>query len=198
MRTIGMKSKIVVLFVATCLFFVFLTGCALKKYDKTTLVFNKSGSIELHIVDAFDESIYSIEELSALNEAEINVYNSYGNGKVTNKGCVVENGTLRIDIVYDSDDAYYDMNNVVLFYGTVDEAKNAGYNLIDKVTGTSGEGVLSQAQWMGMSQQKVVVVSEDIDVTLPGKISYAGEGVTLTGTNSASVAGDGLHYMVCE
>lgn len=198
MKTIGVKSRLMLFLIATCLFFVLLTGCGTKKYDKTTLEFAKTGDIDLHIVDEFDESLYSIEELSALNEAEINVYNSYGKGKVVNKGCAVDNGIIRIDIRYDSDDAYFDMNNVVLFYGDADSAKNAGYNLIGKVTSTEGNGTLNQSDWNGMSLQKVVAVSEEIEVVMPGKILYVGDGVTLTSANSASVSGEGMHYIICE
>ena len=198
MRVIGVKSKIRLLIVATCLFFVFISGCGTVKYDKTTLEFRRNGNVALHIVDSFDTSLYSFEELQALNEAEVNVYNSYGKDKVTIENCSLENDIINIDICYGSDDSYYDMNNVVLFYGTVSEAKNAGYNLTGKVTSTQGEGVMSQSTWYDMSSNRVAVVSEDIEVNMPGKILYAGEGVTLTSVNGASVSGEGLHYIISE
>ncbi len=170
----------------------------MEKFDTTTIVFESNGELVLHIVDEFDESLYNYEELKALNEAEVNVYNSYGKGKVTIEDSSLKEGTVSISMRYDSDDAYFDTNNVILFYGSVDDARNAGYNLTGKVTGTGGEGTLEQSIWDGMSSQRVVVVSENIDVKLPGKILYAGEGVTLTGAKKATVEGEGLHYVICD
>lgn len=198
MRVIGVKGKLKLIVVATCLFFVFLAGCGKANYNKTTLEFRKNGNIALHIVDSFDESKYDFEELKALNEAEINVYNSYGKGKVTVENCSLTDSILNIDICYGDDDAYFDMNKMVLFYGKVSDAKNAGYNLIGKVTSTQGDGVMEQSAWTNLADYRVIVVSEEIEVDVPGKILYAGEGITLTGANKASVSGEGLHYLICE
>lgn len=195
---IGMRSRKGLIIGTACLFFGILAGCGTGKFDTTTLVFESKGELVLHIVDEFDENEYDYEELKALNEAEVNVYNSYGKGKATIEGSNLKDGIVRIDIRYDSDDAYFDMNNVVLFYGNVDEARNAGYNLTGKVTGTSGEGLLEQNAWADMKDQRVVVVSEEIAVNMPGKILYAGDGVTLTGAKNATVEGEGLHYIIGE
>ncbi len=198
MKILGMKSRLMVMLVATCLFFIFLTGCSLKSYDKTTLEFAKNGSIGLHIVEQFDESKYDFEELKALNEAEINVYNSYGKSQVTNKGCTLKDGIVRIDIEYEEDDAYFDMNNVILFYGTVTDAKKAGYNLVNKIASTEGFGLIDQNDWASLGAQHIAIVSEEISVKMPGKIYYADGGVTLTGSDRADVSGEGLHYIVSE
>ena len=193
-----MKSKLKLIVVATCLFFVFLVGCGKVTYDKTTLVFSKGGDITLHIVDSFDATLYNFEELKAFNETEVNAYNSSGKGKVTIENCSLTDSVLNIDIRYSDDDAYFDMNKLVLFYGSVSDAKNAGYNLTGKVTSTQGDGVMDQATWKNLTNHKVVVVSEDIAVEVPGKILYAGDGITLTGANKANVSGEGFHYLICE
>ena len=193
-----LKRRISVLISAIFLFCVFLLGCGNTKYDTTTLEFKNDGSFILHIVDSFDESRYSLQEFTALNEAEVNVYNSYGKGKVTIENTSLENGVISVDMRYSDDDAYFDLNHVVLFYGNIKSAKNAGYNLVGKVNGVGGEGALDQVTFKNMENQKVVVVSEQIEVVLPGKILYVGEGVTLTKSNAAKIEGEGLHYIICE
>ena len=76
MRYLGMKSKRRLLICTACLFFIFLSACASSDYSKSTLEFLKSGSIILHIRDAFDESLYDFNELCSMNEQEVNAYNS--------------------------------------------------------------------------------------------------------------------------
>lgn len=192
----GMKSRLISS--AACLFCIFLLGCGSVKYDTTTLEFKNNGSFSLHIVEMFDESKYSYQELTALNEAEVNVYNSYGKGKVTIENSSCEDGMVRIDMLYSDDDAYYDLNHTVLFYGNSKSAKNAGYNLVGKVTSVNGDGALDQATFKNMESEKVIIVSEEIEVIAPGKILYVGEGVTLTKSNAVKVEGTGLHYIISQ
>jgi len=194
----GIKSNFILLVSAMCLFCIFIVGCGSNAINRTTLEFNKDGSFVLHIVDTLDESKYSYEELNALNEAEVNVYNSYGKGSVSIEKSSFENGIVYIDMKYSDDDVYYDMNHIVLYYGTVKAAKNAGYNIVGKMTSTSDGSGIDQAILKTMDENKLIIVSEDIDVIAPSKITYISEGVTVLNSKSVEVSGEGLHYIVCE
>ena len=196
---LGMKSKRRLFICTACLFFILLTGCGSKDYTRTSLEFEKSGSIILHIREAFDESLYDFNELCAMNEQEVNAYNSKnGTGQVVIKDSKLENGTVSIDIEYKEDDAYYDMNGRVLFYGSCSAARSAGYNLVGKVRSTSDGADLDQKTWKAMSEEKVVIVSEDIDVDMPADIIYIGDGVTLTGSETATAAEGALRYIISK
>ena len=49
-----------------------------------------------------------------------------------------------------------------------------------------------------MSEEKVVIVSEDIDVDMPADIIYIGDGVTLTGSETATAAEGALRYIISK
>ena len=49
-----------------------------------------------------------------------------------------------------------------------------------------------------MSNEKIAIVSENIDVDMPSEIIYIGEGVTLTGSKNATAQEGGLRYIICK
>ena len=199
MHYLGMKSKRRLLICTACLFFIFLSACGSSEYSKNTLEFLKSGSIILHIRDAFDESLYDFNELCSMNEQEVNAYNTKtGKETVVIKDSKLENGIVSLDIEYKEDDAYFDMNGRVLFYGDCTAARSAGYNLVGKVKSTADGSDLDQKTWKAMSSEKIAIVSENIDVDMPNEIIYIGEGITLTGSKSAQAQEGGLRYIICK
>ena len=203
MRTeVGVKSKKRMLLGAACLFFIFLTSCGVSDYDTTTLEMNKDGTVTLHIREDFNENLYDIDELAAMNEEEVKNYNATaGEDEVIIKKCKLSDGKIAIDILYKEDNDYYNMNGNVLFYGSCDVVRGAGYNLVGKVRSISDGKELDQKTWKSMSDQNVVIVSETIDLDLPSDILYMGEGVTMKGSNRASVDTNGssnLCYVICK
>ena len=199
MRYLGMKSKRRLLICTACLFFIFLSACGSSEYSKNTLEFLKNGSFILHIRDTFDESLYDFNELCSMNEQEVNAYNTKtGSETVVIKDSKLENGIVSLDIEYKEDDAYFDMNGRVLFYGDCTAARSAGYNLVGKVKSTSDGNNLDQKTWKAMSSEKIAIVSENIDVDMPSEIIYIGEGITLTGSKSAQAQEGGLRYIICK
>ena len=195
----GVRSKKRTVICAACLFFIFMCACGNAEYSGTTVVFEKDGSILLHIQEEFDESLYDYDELCRMNEQEVASYNNSGDSKeVEIKDSSISDNVVSIDIAYAHDGAYYDMNGSVIFWGDCKTARSAGYNLVGKVKSTSDGKTLDQKTWKDMSGEKVAVVSEPVDVRLPGDILYIGEGLTLTGKNSAKAEEGGLRYIICK
>ena len=157
----------------------------------------RNGDITLYIVEWFDESLYDFNELCNMNQQEIDAYNN-GSNKVSVVKSELDKNMLTLVIKYTSDDAYYDMNNTVLFYGDCASAKKAGYNLTGKVSSVSDSNVLSQKDWEGIADKKVIIVSESIDVVMPSKPLYVSEGVSVKGNKNARIASDGLQYIICD
>jgi len=194
----GMKSKRRMLLGAACLFFIFLAGCGTKKYDSTTLVFEKTGSITLNIVEAWDESLYDFNELTALNEKEVNEYNASSHS-VTIMSSELIDGRAEIVMEYADDDSYYDLNRKNLFYGRADKAKNAGYNLVKQVRNVGTGELLLPAQWNEMESEKVIAVSELLDIVTPSEILYTSAGIAVTGEKTATVTvAEGLEFIICK
>ena len=138
-----------------------------------------------------------ISEMNNMNLQEVNKYNASSH-TVTILSSELKDGQARVVMEYANDDSYFDLNKKVLFYGTATSAKNAGYNLVGKVNAVDGSGDLKPASWNEMDTERVMIVSENIDVIAPSDIIYYGEGVTLTGNCSAAVDGSQLRYIICR
>lgn len=194
----GMKSKRRLLLGATCLFFIFFTACGTKQYETTTLEFEKTGAIKLNIVEEWNSDLYSIDEFNAFNEKEVSDYNK-ANTAVTILSSELVEDKAKVVIQYSDDDAYFDLNNKNLFYGYANKAKDAGYNLTNKVNSVADGQTLQTGDWNAMSQERVIIVSENLDIVCPSAISYVSSGVSVTGTNTATVAiTDKLEYIICK
>ena len=195
---VGMIGKKRLVLCAACLFFFIFAGCS-KSFDKTTLELVKDGTVILHINEPFDETLYDFDELCAMNEKEVNDYNSAHDAKsVTINKSELSGGRAIIDIEYREDDAYYDINGTVLFFGDVKSARSAGYNLVGKVRSTSDASELDQKTWKNMTDEKIAIISEPIDVSMPGEIIYMGDGVKLISRNGATVDDGGLRYIISK
>lgn len=197
---LGMKSKRRMILSATCLFFIFLTACGTPNYSKTTLEFLKTGAVRLYIVEPWDDTLYDFDELNQMNNQEVNKYNASSHS-VTILSSELRDGQARITMEYANDGSYYDLNKKVLFYGTASSAKTAGYNLVGKVSATDGSGELKPADWNEMDTERVIILSENIEIVTPSEIGYVGDGVTVTGGNTASVlesTGTQLRYVICR
>ena len=195
---VGMIGKKRLVLCAACLFFFIFSGCG-KSFDTTTLELGKDGTVILHINEPFDESLYDFDELCAMNEKEVNAYNlAHDTKPVSIKKSEIVDKRAIIDIEYKEDDAYYDMNGTVLFYGDCKSARSAGYNLVGKVRSTSDASELDQKTWKNMTDEKVAIISEPIDVSMPGDIIYMGDGVKLTSRNTVTVDDGGLRYIICK
>jgi len=193
---VGMKSKITMIAFA-CLFFIVPTGCGSRNYSTTTIEFDKTGAVILNIIEPFDTTRYDFDELCAMNEKEISDYNG-SSEKVTILSAQLKDGKTDIRIHYSDDDAYYDLNKTVLFYGSVASAKSAGYNLTGKVNSIDGTKELMIGEWNEMDNEKVIIVSEPVDIVTPSKILYASEGCMVTGSNAITALEGDMRYIICQ
>lgn len=194
----GMKSKRRMLLGATCLFFIFLTACGVKSFDATTLELKNTGAIILHIVEDFDSSLYNFDEFTAYTENEINNYNATSQS-VTLLSNELVDGKAKVVIQYSGDRSYYALNKKNLFFGTVEGAKNTGYNLVKKVNDVSTGETLMQADWNEMKSGYVIVLSESLNVVAPSEIIYASSGVNITGKKTATVnISEDFEFIICK
>jgi len=191
---IGRKNMIIAL-LASCLFFI--SGCGKVSYDTNTLVFNKDGSIEEYLVENFDESVYSIDELRKETEDYAASYNksaeliSFSEMKVTD-------GVLRCSVKYADDDAYYDFNNTAIYYGTVEKALKAGFNLKNVVKAVDGGKDVNLSSDKELLQSQIVILNMATDVCTYKNIKYATENVKVGNDPKKASTGGGMAYIVFD
>lgn len=197
-KIVGRKNKTTVM-LASCLFSIILTGCGIKSYDTNILQFSKDGSITEYMVEEFDESLYDATELKGELTAQIDEYNSSNEkDKVVLGDYELKDGVLKCSVTYPSDNAYFDLNNTPLFYGTIAQAVKAGYSLLTPVNSVeTGEPLESGA--LQKLDAHIVILNIPTDVNTYKNITYISKGVTVGDDHKmATVSGEGTAYIVFE
>ena len=198
MKGIGRSNRAVALLVS-CLFLIVGSGCGSKNaYDVTTMEFTKDGKIIEHIVEEFDTAIYDSEELKQTIESEIAEYTKASKSAVSLLEFGCEGDIVRCTVEYPSDDAYFDINNVPLFYGTISQAIRAGYNIAGVHEISSGDEI-NNAKLEAMKESHIVIVNQAVDVNTYKDISYVSDGVVIGDDHKkATVSGETTAYIVFD
>ena len=180
-----------------CLFFVFLCGCNKQEVQNTTLAISKNGKITQTVVEEFPTGEYDLEELKKMNETEVSQYNtSVGKEAVRVEGTELKENKIVLRMEYADANAYFDMNGNVFFYGTIQQAKQAGYTLEETLSTQDGQEQIAPQDWSSMDERHIVIVSEPVAIKTYANILYYSSGVTIQDKKLATVAEDTTAYIV--
>lgn len=166
-----------------------VTGCGAPKVpdtiEQTSLIIDKDGGVVSHMVDVFDKAHYSIDELRDMANKEVASYNTVNQAGTTapitmEKVEAIQGSKVLVTYNYDNVETYAAYNNSTLFYGTVSEAKAAGYDFagLNQVLFNSkidGSIVSSELDDSKMAEKHVVLLTEKALVYCPYKVAYASE-----------------------
>jgi len=198
MHFIGRDKRTIVTFIS-CLFLILLTGCGNKEYTVSTIDFQKDGKISEVIIEDFDTSIYDSDELKTEIEDEIASYNK---GKDDNASLVeykCEDSKVYCKVDYPSDDAYFEINSIPMYYGTIGGAIRAGYNLPDTFINIKEDKKIKGQVISAMKDSHIIIISEAVDVNTYKDIKYTSNGVTLGDDHSrATISGEETAYIVFD
>lgn len=211
------------IFLSAFLCAVMLTGCgsALGTEDITasTLSITKEGAVTAWLIESFqepiDEEYYSAEELEAQIREEIDAFNEeQGYTGEAEKAPVrltevkEEQGAeddsaedrITVQMKYHSAGDYTKYNGRLLFYGTVAEAYAAGHRVEAQMENASDrEKKLSEEEIKAMEQKHILIVEENMNLSVPGEILYVSSGVNVTGKNTAEAAHEaGYSYIIMK
>lgn len=189
---------------------VSLCGCGSnvggKEYEQTTISINKDGSVTGVEVDEFESPQYELDELRAMTEDAIKVYNPSGEKKVTLQSLTQKEKQVRMVMHYQSVQDYVDFNmplthSINLFYGTIEEAKKAGYLFKEAFISVKDGSTLDRTEIGALGDHKVVITSERVRLSVPSKIVYTSSGVeVLENKKEADLVGteEELFYIVLK
>ena len=155
---------------------ILLTGCGdTLKADCDTVYIQKKGTIIGASVESFDQDYYEEEELKAFIDKEVEDYQkSHEEDSLKVTDFSVKDKQAALFIKYAGYEDYADFNKVTLFAGTIPQALAAGYDFDASFMaikdGKTGQEVSGQ-EIMEL-EDKVVILSEKIDVKVDGKITY--------------------------
>jgi len=172
-----------------------ITDSAIKITDK--------GVVTSYLVDDFDKAYYDLAELEQMVMDEVNQYMNFGSsdGKSISVEAVElleENSSkAMVALKYDSVDLYKDFNGVELFYGTVAQANEAGYDLDITMTDGVSDGVtIGKDQIYDMGKQYILIVEDKVRIICPKKIQYISEGAVLESDGSVNASQDGEYTYI--
>lgn len=162
--------------------------CACQKetdVDTNTVIIDKKGQITEAIVEDFDQPYYNEEELKSQIESQIAAYNTQNGSEdaISLEKFELKEQKIFVNISFEDHSAYTGFNEKELFAGTVAQAYDAGYTFPQMKTTDGAE--ISQADVLELGEKHVVILEEQQQVRVPGKITHASEGVSLVDDKTA-------------
>lgn len=172
-----------------------LAGCSKPVPQVPTVSLDKAGKLTCTYVEDFTKDFYSeidLEgEIGAEIEAEVGNYNQkFGSPHLKLELFQVEEGTAKMQLVFDEAKYYTDYTGLELFTGTVAEAKEAGYGLEGEFLDTEGS-LTDLSLFAGAEHAKALILELDevMQVEIPGKVLCVTPttNVEIVGKNAVSV-----------
>lgn len=176
----------------TCALLFMLTACGSlnKDYDTTTVYIGKNQEVFEYIVENFDKSYYDTEELKQNMEQTIQEYNQKNGASdlvvLDQYELSDDSAKLNVRIKYKSAKDYGNIHNCEFFVGTVKEAREAGY-VLDGLHAAEAQSAKTLAPVDQMTEEKVVICEEKMDVEVKGDILYISDNVSLKSSGLATV-----------
>ena len=197
-----MKQKIISLVLILCILMV--CGCTEKKIqtNTTTVFVNKDGSITDAIVEEFTAGYYDAAELQTMTNKELTAYNQT-TGDVNSAVLAqyeVADGLAKVFIDFKTAQDYAAFNETDCFFGTIEDAYAAGYDLDVKLKSVTGDETLDKNAILEKGKYKLLILEEHVDVITYKKILYKSANVDIVDDNHARISNEaeGFAYLIIK
>lgn len=210
------RATIVLALAGVCM--LNLTGCgeeaAPEPISTSTIVLDADGGFTQCRVEPFDREYYQLSELDSMIRQEVQEYVSGASGQNADGGQLVsveqvsyleEDGSRVMVALHFADSQVYEdyvaevnQQPRELFYGTVRQALERGYDLEGTLLDAQ-KGTVIAAEKLEKYMDKLVLVFEDaLQIRCPSKVLYCSSNVSLTDAGYAEGAGEGLKYILMK
>lgn len=196
-----MKKHLLV--IISLLITMVLSGCGKNSddYSESTLVFAKNGAVTDVIVESFAETYYDEAGLNTFFNEKINEFmTSSDKGTVSLTSIKVEGGVAKATLEFNKAEAYQQFYNSDCFYGTINDAYDAGYGLNVTLKAINGTDTIKKEDIMAMPKSKIIIVGEHRNIVTKEKIKYASANVEVLSNKNVRISSDasGLAYLILE
>lgn len=182
-----MKKRMAAL--GCCIGMSMLLGACGAKLDvqENTIALQRNGKILEAAVESFDQSYYDQEELNTYVQNAVDDYTAeHGKKSVSVTDSKVEEKKAYLTLQYENAETFSDFTDIECFNGSIVEAQSAGYDFdLDFYPVTDGKAdtkTVKGSTLLDDDDLKVLIVKENSDLIVPGKIAY----VSTEGTKVAS------------
>ncbi len=188
-----MKKRMAAL--GCCIGMSMLLGACGAKLDvqENTIALQRNGKILEAAVESFDQSYYVQEELDTYVQNAVDDYTAeHGKKSVSVTDSKVEEKKAYLTLQYESAETFSDFTGIECFSGSIVEAQSAGYDFdLDFYPVTDGKAdtkTVKGSTLLDDDDLKVLIVKENSDLIVPGKIAYVStEGTEVTSEKQVNV-----------
>jgi len=155
--TVGKRIEGILL--SICLLLFFLTGCGeVSLQNGTNLELEKDGGVMVTYIEQFPSDYYDLDELIQMNEEEVAAYNSeIGRDAVEIVSTQADGDVVTLSMHYQSVEDYGKMNGGVMFHGTVEQGKLAGYDLSGTYVDAKTGELVATMEWGNLTGHHLIV-----------------------------------------
>lgn len=192
-------KKMFITVLATLLCMGLLCGCGKKtNVDTSTVFIDKKGKVTSVDVEDLDKEYYDADELESYITEHVADYTEENGDTVEKVSFQVEEGIAKLQMEYDSCEAYTGFNGIELFHGTVVSAQAEGYDFETEFYSVDGEAedgrgeASTKEEVLADDDSKVAIIKANVDVQVPGEILFvSAQDTKVTGKNTVSITGEG-------
>lgn len=192
-----------------------LAGCSEETTEEpirtSTIVLAADGSFTQCRVEEFGREDYQLSELDGMIRQEVQDYvgGAAGEGQTVTVEQVSSleenNAQVMVALHFAGSEVYKDYRIQVdkqpceLFYGTVQEALAAGYDLAGVLQDEKKETAITSEQLGKIGDNKVLIFDEAMQIRCPSKVLYVSGNVQITSAGYVDgTEGEGLKYVVMK
>ncbi len=204
------KQKLIGM-VAILLLALTWTGCGSAKLpelvEHSSLKISSRGAVSSWMVSDFDKDYYNVKELAGMAAEEAIAYNQahpMENGKeaVLMEGAETfgDGKQVRLHMSYMDCATYAAYNGEILFYGTVAEAVQQGYDFSTKVKSISEDGEELSGTDIKLDGGKYLLITNaKANVYCPRKVTHIGAGASMNEDGSVDTTQtDAIVYILMK
>lgn len=188
-----MRKRMVAL--SCCIGMCMLMAACGTKLDvqENTIALQRNGKILEVAVETFDQSYYKEDELNSYIQNAVDDYTAeHGKKSVSVTESKVEEKKAYLTLQYENAETFQDFSGIECFSGSIVEAQSAGYDFEQDfypvTDGKADKKTVRGSSLLEDDDLKVLIVKENSDLIVPGKIAYVStEGTEVTSEKQVNV-----------
>lgn len=188
-----MRKRMVAL--SCCIGMCMLMAACGTKLDvqENTIALQRNGKILEAAVETFDQSYYKEDELNSYIQNAVDDYTAeHGKKSVSVTESKVEEKKAYLTLQYENAETFQDFSGIECFSGSIVEAQSAGYDFEQDfypvTDGKADKKTVRGSSLLEDDELKVLIVKENSDLIVPGKIAYVStEGTEVTSEKQVNV-----------
>ena len=171
-----------------------MAACGTKlDVQENTIALQRHGKILEAAVETFDQSYYKEDELNSYIQNAVDDYTAeHGKKSVSVTESKVEEKKAYLTLQYENAETFQDFSGIECFSGSIVEAQSAGYDFEQDfypvTDGKADKKTVRGSSLLEDDDLKVLIVKENSDLIVPGKIAYVStEGTEVTSEKQVNV-----------